>query len=230
MRCGLIPEDNPPEFFAKHLSAYHFLKKSTADKTVLEVGFGDGYGMSYLAEVARHVSGVDIAPENIPLAKAKYPKENLSFVHFDGYHFPFKDKSFDFVCTFQVIEHIPETRLVEWLSEIKRVLKDDGSFYVSTLNLETAMKPGSVYEKNIDHEKEFKAHELDALLKRVFARVELRGLHYSFKHLVFKRLKKWGLLKLGFVRRHFDSVSVDDFVVTKNRIAQSVDLFAVCGK
>jgi len=60
-RCGLIPEDNPPEFFAKHLSAYHALKKDAAGKSILEVGFGDGYGMNYLSDAAKEITGLDAA-------------------------------------------------------------------------------------------------------------------------------------------------------------------------
>lgn len=226
----MIPEDNPPEFFAKHLSAYHFLKKDSAGKSILEVGFGDGYGMHYLADAATQVAGVDIAPENIPLAQRKYSAPNLKFLRFDGYKFPFPDESFDIVCTFQVIEHIPLNRMVEWLTEIKRVMKKDGRFYVSTMNLATAMKPGSPYTKNQDHEKEFTAPELKELLKSVFAEVESSGLHCSPKHKVYKRLKKWGLSKWAPVKKHFATVTVQDFYVSPNNIEKSLDLYAICGK
>ena len=229
-RCGMIPEDNPPEFFAKHLSAYHFMKRAAAGKTVLEIGFGDGYGMNYLSGTARELTGLDIIANNIPLAQKKYPKSNLKFVHFDGKRFPFSDKSFDIVGSFQVIEHIPEPALVAWLTDIRRVLKPGGSFYVSTLNLQTAQKPGVAYEKNQDHEKEFTAPELEALMKKVFGKVQMYGLHYAAKHRFFKRLKKWGLLKVGFVKKHFQNVTVDDFVVRPDDFKGSVDLFAVCDR
>lgn len=228
--CGLIPEENPPEFFAKHLSAYHFLKKETAGKRVLEVGFGDGYGMNYLSDTAKEVAGVDIAPMNIPSARAKYPDKKLTFLKFNGLDFPFEDGRFDIVCTFQVIEHVPEAQWVAWLTEIKRVLKPGGALYVSTLNLRTAKKAGVAYEKNVDHEKEFYVEELETLLKRVFRQVRLFGLHYSFKHRLFRRLKKWGLARLGFVRAHFLSASVKDFVVKSVDLERSIDIFAVCRK
>jgi len=229
-RCGMIPEDNPTEFFSKHLSAYHFLKKYASNKSILEVGFGDGYGMNYLSENAKEIIGIDIAPKNIPLAETKYPNSKLSFIHFDGYHFPFEGCRFDIVCTFQVIEHIPEEKLIEWLTEIKRVLKPGGIFCVSTLNLKNAQKPGGTYQKNKDHEKEFFAWELQDLLRQVFEQTEHFGLFYSFRHRLFKRLKKWGLLRLGFVRNHFLSVSVNDFVVRSNFLDDSIDLFAICHK
>lgn len=226
-RCGMIPEDNPPEFFAKHLSAYHFMRPSVNGKTVLEVGFGDGYGMAYLAETAKEVVGIDIAAPNIPLAMAKYPQKNLQFLHYDGLNFPFPDATFDAVGSFQVIEHIPEDKLVHWLGEIKRVLKNDGFFCVSTLNLKNAQKPGVVYSKNVDHHKEFFAYELKDLLDRVFGRVSMHGLRYAWKHRAFKRLKKWGFSKLPFVRRHFERTSVVDFRVSNRDVDTSIDLIAV---
>lgn len=239
-RCGMVPEDNPPDFFAKHLSAYHFLEERefhekragqyTLDKSILEVGFGDGYGMSYLSKSAKEVLGLDIAPQNIPIARAKYPNPKLSFIHFDGYYFPFENDRFDIICAFQVIEHIPEQKLIDWLTEIKRVLKPGGKFYASTLNLKNAQKPGTTYQKNVDHEKEFYAYELQSLLHQVFEHTEYFGLFYSFKYRVFRRLKKWGLGMLGFVRKFFLSVTVNDFVVKSNPLDNSIDLFAVCYK
>ncbi|HTL71530.1 MAG TPA: class I SAM-dependent methyltransferase [Candidatus Eisenbacteria bacterium] len=229
-RSGLIPENNPPEFVAKHLSAYHFARRFLAGKSVLEIGFGDGYGMNYLADAAAEVTGLDIAPQNIPLARAKYPNPKLRFVHFDGGRFPFPDGSFDAACTFQVIEHVPEAALPFWLSEIRRVLKEGGQFYVSTLNLATAMKPGAPYEKNADHEKEYTAPEFEALLRRAFPDVRVYGLYYTARHRLFRRLKKWGLHRLAPVRGHFEAVTVDDFRVLPGDAARSVDLLAVCRK
>ncbi len=233
IRCGMVPEDNPPEFFAKHLSPYAFLRPSVKAKTVLEIGFGDGYGMNYLGACAEKIVGLDIAPDNIPLAKAKYPSNNLEFIRFDGTRFPLEDRRFDAAITCQVIEHIPEDRVVEWLLEIRRVLKPGGRLIVSTLNLAHAMKPGRPYEKNIDHEKEYTAEELERLLKKAFPDTKLFGLHYSRKHRFFRRLKKWGMhrwlpAKLNFVKRHFDSVTVDDFVIHDRQNTLAIDLIALC--
>jgi len=50
---GIIPENVPPSFFAKHFKPYEFARKDAAGKLVLEIGFGDGYGAAYLAEAAK---------------------------------------------------------------------------------------------------------------------------------------------------------------------------------
>jgi len=228
----MIPEDNPPEFVAKHLSPYEFALPYVRGKRVLEIGFGDGFGMKHLSGAAREVVGIDIAPDNIPLARAKYPQENLKFIRFDGIHFPFEDASFEAVISCQVIEHIPVANLLSWLREIARVLSPEGIFIVSTLNLERAMKPDNPYEKSRDHEMEFTPRDLENLLKKVFPRCALYGLHYRLHHRLFRRFKKWGLGRrlpgpINFVKAHFDRVSVADFKITGRNLHKAVDLIAV---
>lgn len=224
--CGLIPEENEPEFVAQHLSAYAFIRPQLAGTRVLEVGFGDGYGAAYLADGAKEVMGVDIIAGNVPRAQAKYSKPNLSFRHFDGMHLPFPDETFDAAVSCQVIEHVPETQLGAWLSEVKRILKPAGTFFVSTLNLDQAKKPGKPYRKLIYHEKEFTAPELEALLKQVFPTVTLFGLQPSLKHRFFRRLKRWGI----FIQSYFSRMTVRDFVVRQGDLRRAIDLFALCEK
>ena len=224
-QCGLIPEENNPWFFAQHLSAYAFARPEAAGKQVLEVGFGDGYGAAYLAEQAREVTAVDVTAGNIPRARAKYTRHNLAFREFDGGKLPFPDGSFDLACTFQVIEHIPEPKILPWVEEIRRVLRPGGRLFVSTLNVDHARKPGKPYEKLIYHEKEFTAPELEQLLRKAFPRVSLYGLHPGPAHRVFLRLKKWGLR----VDAYFRQVSIRDYTVNRN-LRSCWDLIAICGK
>lgn len=233
--CGLIPEENTADFVAKHLFAYAFMRSRVAGKSVLEVGFGDGYGAAYVAEAAEKVVGIDIAERNIPRAQEKYRMPNLTFQHFDGLHIPYPDETFDAAGTFQVIEHVPEHRIPLWLAEIKRVLKRKGVLYVSTLNLEHAKKPGQPYQKLIYHEKEFTAPELEKDLGRVFESVCIHGLHPTLKHRFFLRLKKWGLRKclpkaINVVDRYFSRVTIRDFTVRQAGLRHCLDLIAVCRK
>ena len=231
--CGLVPEEHDPRFFAQHLAAYAFARQFARGKRVLEVGFGDGYGAHYLAETAREVIAVDLAPGNAPRAAAKYPRANLRFQQMEGTTLAFPDASFDVVGSFQVIEHIPEAQTPAYLAEMKRVLAPGGVCCISTLNLAHNMKPGKPYTKLCYHEKEFTGPELAALLERVFPSIRLYGLYLTPIHRLNQRLKKWGLMRIGPawanpIARYFEHMSVEGFTVKPRVTQHALDLFAVC--
>lgn len=222
----IIPEAVSPKFFAEHLKAYEFIKDSAKGKKVLEVGCGDGYGAAYLARVASEVTAVDYDQGVVAAALAKYGRANLKFLPMDAGALRFEDNSFDIVCSFQVIEHIPEAAIGRYLSEINRVLRPQGAFYLSTLNLEQAVKSPKTYEKNPAHCKEFVLAELKGLLLSEFASVEIYGLHLTPKHRFYQRLKKIGLP----VKRFYESITTADFQVTSGNLRRCVSFICVCRK
>ncbi|MBI4342954.1 MAG: methyltransferase domain-containing protein [Candidatus Omnitrophica bacterium] len=231
--CGLVPEHHDTKFVAQHLAAYAFARRFAAGKRVLEVGFGEGYGANYLAEAASEVAAVDVTPGNIPRAQERYARPNLRFLLTDGSRFDFPDGAFDLVCSFQVIEHIPEPLIPTYLREIHRVLTPDGIACLSTLNLDNAMKPGKPYTKLHYHEKEFTGPELEQWLSRFFPAVEMYGLYLSPSHYLFQRFKKWGLMKVGPahlnpVARFYSDVTVDDFRIRRGITRAALDLIALC--
>ena len=233
--CGVVPEETDARFLSQHLAAYAFTRQFVAGKRVLEIGFGDGYGANYLADVAAQVTGIDIALGNIPRAQQKYPRANVRFVHSDGSTLDFPDASFDVIASFQVIEHIAEPHLPRYLTEIRRVLTADGVCCLSTLNLAHNMKPGKPYEKLCLHEKEFTGPELRHLLEQYFPSVALHGLYPSPTHYIFERLKKWGLMRFGPIHlnpvaRFYQRVSVDDYRTRPQITTAALDLYAVCRK
>lgn len=106
-----------------------FIKNLCVGKTILEIGFGEGYGLKFLSPLVNEYIGVDIRLNNCIKAAEKYNLKNLLVM--DGINLGFKDKSFDIVYCFQVIEHISEEEVKVFLKEIKRVLKKEG--YLSVL-------------------------------------------------------------------------------------------------
>jgi 2-polyprenyl-3-methyl-5-hydroxy-6-metoxy-1,4-benzoquinol methylase len=192
-----------------------------------------GYGAHYLADAAKVVTGIDMARGNAPRAAAKYLRPNLRFLHMEGSRPNFPDGSFDLVCNFQVIEHVPEPQLPAFVAEMRRLLAPGGLCCLSTLNLEHNMKPGKPYQKLCYHEKEFTGPQLRALLSRSFPSVELHGLYLSPTHRLYQRLKKWGLHRLGStalnpIARFYEHVTVDDFVTKPSVSRDALDLIAVC--
>src|SRR3989338_974251 len=68
---GIDPQRESARFVAKHLSAYYLALKYAKGK-VLEIGSGDGYGSSLLADHAQDVTGIDLFESNVRIASAKY--------------------------------------------------------------------------------------------------------------------------------------------------------------
>ncbi len=229
------PEEVPPKFYIQNFYPYIFLKKYSFGKYILDIGFGYGHGSFYLAQVADKVIAVDSDKENLENAQNKFNQHNLAYMLMDATNLNFPDATFDIVSSFQVIEHVKETLLLKYLSEISRVLKPEGFFCISTLNREVNMKPGHVYEKNFYHEKEFNLSELNGLLSKVFPSVEIYGLQLTPKHILFQRLKKIGLFKIfpkfvNPVLNFYKNVDFRDFKISKYNLNKSLDFICLCHK
>ena len=233
LESRIIPEETNNKFFAQELKAYEFASPSVSGRRILELGSGDGYGAAYLAQTAKEVIAVGYEEEVVLRAREKYIRPNLKFLCMDVTEIAFKDNSFDILCSFQVIEHIFEDRLSAYFSEIKRVLKNCGEFYISTLNLENNMKSPLTYQKNPAHCKEFVLKEFKSLLESVFPSVEIFGLYLTPKHRFYLSLKKTGIFKLlppglNPVRKFYDKVTTNDFFVLPVNRRKAIDLYAIC--
>ncbi len=93
---------------------------------VLEVGCGAG-GMAKAIKYYRpdlDVMGIDISKKAI--TKAKKDSSGVKFLKGNAYKIPFKDKSFDAVLMFDLLEHLEDPK--RSLNEIRRVLKPGGIF------------------------------------------------------------------------------------------------------
>ncbi len=94
-------------------------------RRVLEIGCGAG-GMLGPLQRYGEVSGLDIDHEYVSYCKARGFQNVLCG---SGYQLPFADASFDLVCLFDTIEHIPDQE--QALREVRRVLRPGGSVFVS---------------------------------------------------------------------------------------------------
>ena len=129
---------------------------------VLEIGTGTGYGVDIIAPNASEFvtldkyrsERVDSLPANVRFVEATVPP------------LPFEDEMFDYVVSFQVIEHIKHDKML--VREVMRVLRPGGKFIVSTPN-----KPMSL-TRNPWHVREYTAEELGQLLSD-FSSVEQLG-------------------------------------------------------
>ncbi len=201
----LTPGDISEALLAEHVFAYNYVKDKIKGMNVIEIGFGDGYGTSILAKYADKITAVDYNEDTVKKADNKYKDINIKFICADAVKLPFEDNVFDCCVSFEVIEHIKD--YLKYLSEIKRVIKKGGSYYVATPNklyLESNgyIKKGEV--SNPNHFVEFTPHELKRLLERFFSRVKVSIVIPDDKVIRVKNtdrnvywiLEKSGLLKL----------------------------------
>jgi len=101
---------------------------------VLDLGCGHGRYAEVLKEKNINYFGVDIAEKMIAIAKEKYPF--AKFQTSDFLKLPFPEGFFDKVICFAVFHHIPsETFRIQFLQEIKRVLKKNGILILTIWNL-----------------------------------------------------------------------------------------------
>lgn len=101
-------------------------------KKVLEVGCGIGTLSSYLAKnYDWEITGIDLDPEQIEIARREYVDERLKFFEADVTELTFEKDQFDMVLSFDVLHHI-----LCWdraIEEIGRVLKSKGYYILNDL-------------------------------------------------------------------------------------------------
>jgi SAM-dependent methyltransferase len=170
------------EIWYEHWHRYHFAARFVAGRCVLDVACGSGYGSALLARHAACVFGADIADEAIAHARARYAAApNLEFCAADCAALPFADASFDAVVSFETIEHIQAQE--RFLDEVRRVLRPEGLFIVSSPNkLEYSDRRGC---SNKYHVHELYRDELAASLAPRFPHSRWFGQRMSFFSVVW---------------------------------------------
>lgn len=125
------------------LLIFNKLKIINNNKTVLDVGCGDGSLVKYLKSQGILAEGRDIKD-----------------LDFESDIFPFEDETFDFVLLYSVIEHINNTNHL--ILEIKRMLKQSGILIIISPNFRYCFK--SFYD-DPTHIKPFTNSGLEKMLK-----------------------------------------------------------------
>ena len=172
----LDPSENV--IFQRHMIAYKEASKLISG-TVLEIGCGEGYGISELVNFSKKYIGVDKFDTFI----SEEIKKNNDIV-FHKMEIPpllnIEANSIDFVVTFQVIEHIQDDHY--FLKEIFRVLKPGGKLLLTTPNKLMSLS------RNPWHIREYTPFEMNDILSKYFAKTQVNGVYGN--DLVMKYYKK----------------------------------------
>jgi len=164
-----IPSDNP--IHQRLLKAY-FLAKDYTRGQLLELGCGEGRGIEILDTICESYTAVDKMKSVVEKLNKDYPKH--TFIHSNIP--PFKNiesNKYSTVVAFQVIEHIKDDRL--FLQEIYRVLEPGGKALITTPNIKKSLT------RNPWHIREYEAQELLEIARRIFDKIELKGITGSEK-------------------------------------------------
>jgi SAM-dependent methyltransferase len=94
-------------------------------KKVFEVGFRNGLFIDESEKTGLVTTGIEIRKEFYEKTKADFPNQDL--ILYDGGTFPVPDNSFDFVVSFQVLEHVKSIEHI--FKECIRILKPGGIMY-----------------------------------------------------------------------------------------------------
>ena len=130
--------------FFDDLDQYHFEKlhhlprlvdfDGYRGRSVLDVGCGAGVDLARFAKGGAEVTGVDVAPAAVALARANFEQQGLRgrLEVADGEHLPFPDAAFDFVYAHGVVQYTANPR--QLVDECRRVLKPGGEAMFQVYN------------------------------------------------------------------------------------------------
>lgn len=103
------------------------------NKKILDIGCGFGwFELNALKKGAREIAGIEISALDLKPAKENIEDKRAVFKIGGALKLPFKDNYFDTVVAWEVIEHIPKNTEDKMFKEVKRVLRKNGMFYLST--------------------------------------------------------------------------------------------------
>jgi ubiquinone/menaquinone biosynthesis C-methylase UbiE len=115
----------------RSLEIFQELGRFNGSERVLDSGCGPGLVSCYLAPLVKKITGVDLTPAMVELAKASAEKRGLSNAHFqlgDMGSLPFEDDNFDVSVTRYTFHHLENPTSA--FSEMLRVTKSGGKLIV----------------------------------------------------------------------------------------------------
>ncbi len=247
--------------YLRSLFPYEYVKEIISkNSSVLEVGFGEGYGIHHISQKVKMSVGLELSETYVEYAKKKYLNSSCNYMRYDGEKIPFENNTFDYVISCMVIEHVLD--IYSYLKEMYRVLKPGGYLYLTTPNRKLRLKDN---EKpfNRFHITEFDQESLFLIISRVFDNITIYGIDGTpdIHNLELKRIhqlrqfNKWDIFSiskrlpeplvyktlkilryfLNFLKKKsdynfFERYSLNDFFITTDNVDNAIDLFAFCKK
>ncbi len=156
-----------------------FLKKEglvLENLNILDLGSGTGRNSFYFAELGNNVWGLEISKTAIDIAtqnakeaglNIKYKKQSI------GEKFPFEDNFFDIILDVTSSNSLNEKEREIYLIESKRVLKNNGYFFVKALCKEGDNNAKFLLKNNPGKEKDTYIMPETEIIERVWSKEDL---------------------------------------------------------
>lgn len=229
-----VPDlDRENYWFRRHEVAYQWIVDHfpPTGRTVIDAGSGEGYGAELLRGAgASPVFALEFDPQAAAHCGQRYPQVQTVRANLDA--LPLATNTIDVVITMQVIEHLWDLR--RFLRECHRVLRPGGTIIAATPNRLT-FSPGlgrGQKPTNPFHVEEFDAEQLtDLLVGANFADVVIHGLRHGpaiAPDLVQRQIaatlaEDWP----ADLTAEVAAVQIDDFLITTDQVASSLDLIGI---
>ena len=168
-----------------YLCYQNHIKEKVLDlnpQSVLEVGCGDGYFIGSLPDSIPVRVGVDLSEKAITFAKAFHAE-----VHFYAQDVRFLKDKFDIVACIEVLEHVPDEMLSEFLCALCDRINNDGYIVISV--------PTTVIPLSEKHYRHYTLEVLKENIDQSQAALELVSDDYVYS-------RPWWF---GIFRRFFDN-------------------------
>jgi ubiquinone/menaquinone biosynthesis C-methylase UbiE len=115
------------------ITRYHLAAQIGTNKDILEIASGPGIGFGIMAQKASKVVGADIDPVQVKMGN-EYYKGRFQLIEASAEKIPFDNQTFDVILILEAIYYIKNVQ--DFIKEVKRVLKPNGTFLISYPNNE----------------------------------------------------------------------------------------------
>lgn len=179
-----IVSDNP---IHQRLFKAYVVAAEYVNGDLLEVGCGEGRGVSTLINLVKSFTAVDKIESALEALRPKFPQATFRSMNIPPLT-GLKDNAYNSIVSFQVIEHIQDDFL--FLKEIHRVLKPGGVAMLTTPNRSMSLS------RNPWHIREYLPQELADLAAKIFPDVQMKGITGNAKVMNYHAENKKSVQKI----------------------------------
>jgi len=200
--------DKPQSFFLKFLK---YLKKEKKlrlkEMKVFDLGSGTGRNANYLAQQGAEVVGMEISETAVKEAKKRSSKLGLKVEYLNdsiGGKYSFKDGAFDLIIDITSSNSLNEKERKIYLSEVNRVLKNGGIFFVRALCKDGDKNAKFLLKNNQGKEKDTYVMPNTNIIERVFSKEDFVDMYSKyFKILKMEKTESYSAIGNRVFKRNF---------------------------